>query len=85
MQRKSVTLNPAQYIVKIFGGVEPAARALGFSSQRIYGWLRPHERRGCGGRIPSRVQCDVLERAKNLGLDLTESDLIRGRSIELES
>lgn len=85
MHRKSVTLSPAQYLVKIFGGVTPMSRALGISSQRIYGWLRYRSRYGSSGRVPSHIQMLVLERAKSMGLDITEADLVVGREIEVES
>lgn len=76
-------LTPAEWVVRVFGGIRPAARALGKTPQAIGFWLRPKSRKGTDGRVPSKAQQGVLRVAKRLHLDVTEADLINGRVIRV--
>lgn len=60
---------PARKIIAAFGGINRTAKALEIPVSTVQGW---HER----GFIPSQRQWVVLNKARSLGLDITESDFI---------
>jgi len=60
---------PAKKIITAFGGINPAARALGLTASTVQGWW---ER----GFIPAPRQAGVLSRARDLGLDITADDFM---------
>jgi hypothetical protein len=76
-------LSPAAYAIRIFGGVRATARAFNRTAGAVSKWSQPknEDRQGCEGRVPGKLQPLMLERAKALGLDLTPSDLINGRTV----
>jgi len=58
-------------IVRLFGGVRPMARKLGYRNAGIIqGWVRRDT-------IPARRQMEVLAAAKINGIPLKPSDVIR--------
>lgn len=71
-------LTPAQYIINQFGGLRAAARALGCSSSSVYRWQHYKNRHGEVGRIPSSMQNIILEKAHEMGLDITPEHLVHG-------
>lgn len=79
---KDVHLSPAEYVIRQFKGVRATARAIGRSPSSVSKWRCPKgEKRGCDGQVPGTVQRVILEKARELGLDITPSDLINGRVI----
>lgn len=78
-------LSPAEYVIRIFGGVRKTARAIGVSPTAVVGWRAIGRRKEQLGRVPSKSQRRILERARELGLDLTAEDLIMGREVLIEA
>jgi hypothetical protein len=74
-------LSPAQYVVRVFGGVRKAARAIGRAPGAVSAWKAPKPH-GCDGRVPASAMKCILRAAQAQGLDITERDLIHGRKIE---
>lgn len=69
-------MDPAQYVVSVFGGVCALARAIGKTPGRVSHWRRT-------GRIASDdVKRRVLAVARERGLDLTADDLLDGREVD---
>jgi hypothetical protein len=60
-------MKPAERIISKFGGINPAARALGLPPSTVQGWK---ER----GYIPAARQGRVLGKARDMGLEITEAD-----------
>jgi hypothetical protein len=60
--------NPAETVIKMFGGVRPLARALGMNSATPCGW---RDR----GRIPRWHHDRILAIARRLGLPLERDQL----------
>ena len=81
---RSKKLNPAEYVILVFGGVNATARALNRSPGSVSMWRAPKSKKGLGGRIPSQAQLLILKKAKQLKLDITPDDLIDGRTISLK-
>jgi len=75
-------MSPVDYVIKVFGGVRATARAIGRSPTAVSKWRQPTDRGGSGGRVPNKAQPVVLQKAKELGLDITGEDLILGRPTE---
>lgn len=69
-------LSPVETVIWAFGGVRKTARAIGKNPTVISHW------RKILGPIPSGSQRIVLEKAKELKLDLTADDLIFGRRVK---
>lgn len=72
-------MSPAVYVIKMFGGIRPTAKALNRAPSTVIAWKTPKNRKGTGGRIPGANHKLILRIAKRRGLDITESDLIWGR------
>ena len=72
-------MKPADYIIHIFGGVRPTARALNRAPSSVTAWRWPRKRKGLNHTIPSALHQKILKIAKDEGLDITASDLIYGR------
>ena len=60
-------MKPAERIIAAFGGLTKTAQALGLPVTTVQGWK---ER----GYIPAPRQGRVLSRARDLGVDITETD-----------
>lgn len=76
-----MTLNPAEYVIYIFGGVRKTARICGRHYSSVSKWQNYVDSEGQVGNIPTPVKPILLKEAKKLGLDLTAEDLIYGRRI----
>lgn len=59
----------AELVVHRFGGIRPAARLLKTHPSTLQTWLE-------GGLIPTKRLWEVLQCARDNGIDLTPSDLI---------
>lgn len=75
-------LNPAEYVIQVFGGVRKLARAIGRSPSSVCKWRKPRAEDGCAGHIPSVAQRIILEIAKAKDLDITPNDLAYGRKVK---
>lgn len=82
---QSVHLNPAQYVLFIFGGLRRTARLLELNHSSILRWSRPKERNGTGGIIPSWHRHLILTLAQQWDLDITSHDLDFGRELQTET
>ena len=72
-------MTPAQRVLAKFGGIAPAARALGLPQSTVQGWR-------ISGYIPGYRQSNVLAKAKELGLDVTPADFFdRPASVDAPS
>jgi len=69
-------ITPAKYVVRLFGGIRPLARALKMSPGSICYWLKPKTRGGAGGRIPSTSHAAIRKAAEKAGLELSPTALI---------
>jgi hypothetical protein len=68
-------LNPAEYAILVFGGATVIAREIGITRASVHKW------KGYG-HIPSTHHRELLEKAKSKKIDLTEKDIIHGRTIK---
>ena len=73
-------LDPAAYVVHVFGGVRATARALGKTPPTISRWQHPR-REHLKGLVPSKYHREILEKAKALDLDISAHDLVHGREV----
>lgn len=67
-------MNPAKYVIYMFGGVRKTARALHRDPTGVSRWQRT-------GNVPVLAQRKILDIAGKSGLDITPIDLIFGRKI----
>lgn len=75
-------LNPAEYVIHMFDGIRPLARAIKKSPSTVCLWRKNRSRKnGHKGRIPSSSHLPILNEAKIRGLDITADDLIYGREL----
>jgi hypothetical protein len=74
-------LSPAEYVIRVFGGVRRVAAAIGRDPGAVCKWRKSHAERGTGGLIPTGAQRALLAKAAELDLDITCEDLIRGREV----
>lgn len=85
MSEATTILTPAQLTVRAFLlaegnsarrdqriGIQATARALAMNPGTVFNWLKK-------GQIPTKKQRLVLEKAKELGVELSAEDLIFGR------
>ena len=70
-------ISPAECVIRAFGGVRSTARAIGVEPSAVSRWRKR-------GPIPTGSLLIVLEKAKELGLDITSDDLIHGRDMPAE-
>jgi hypothetical protein len=80
-RRTSVHLTPAEYIIKVFGGVRKTARAIGRSPSSVVRWKSPAHVGGTGGDIPDAAKRRILLVAKEQKIDINLEDLFYGRTI----
>lgn len=76
-------LTPAQYVIRVFKGVRATARALERSPSSVSKWTKPKASRGTDGNIPGTAQRTILQKARELQLDITANDLLFGRDIDI--
>jgi hypothetical protein len=81
MSTRNVNVTPAEYVIRLFGGIRPLARYLDVEPSTVWRWRVPSDRGGADGRIPRDTQPRLLDLAKARGLDLKAEDLIRGREV----
>lgn len=74
-------LSPAEYVIYAFGGVRPAARAIGRDGGSVCAWKRSRAKKGTDGRVPSKAQALILSVAKEREIDITPEDLVIGRMV----
>lgn len=72
-------LLPAEYVIKVFGGVRATARAIEYTPEAISKWRYQGK-----GRVPSSVQKLILTKANEMNLDIQSDDLILGREVTFE-
>jgi hypothetical protein len=77
-------MNPAEYVVHVFGGVRKAARALDRYPATISKWQHYTNKHGERGQVPSSAQRDILDVARRDGLPITADDLIYGRNVTIQ-
>lgn len=77
-------LSPAEYVIKLLGGVRPTARAVGRHPASVVAWKRSRAKKGTNGMIPDKCHHQILKLAKERGLDITPTDLLLGRMGEDE-
>lgn len=68
--------SPSAAAVIQFGGVNELARLLGIAGSNVSRWrTSPHT----GGMIPNTYYGKILELAKELGIDFTAEDIVKGK------
>ena len=75
-------LNPADYVIHVFGGIRPMARHINRTASSISAWRTGIRRNDNKGEIPSQAMVEIMKAAKKLRLDITEKDLIYGREVK---
>jgi hypothetical protein len=76
-----VHFSPGEYVIRVFGGVRKLARILGMTPTAVYLWQKKRNPKNPFGLVPSKKQREILNLAKERGLDLTADDLIYGRFV----
>lgn len=61
-------MEPANRVIKAFGGAAKLASLLGVARGRVHAWTWPASRGGTDGRIPQRYHVTVLAEARSRGL-----------------
>jgi transposase-like protein len=74
-------LTPADYVIKIFGGVRATARTLNRTPSTISKWRHYQSKYAPKGTLPSNAIPQILKKAQELQLDITAEDLIEGREV----
>lgn len=67
-----IRINPGEVVVRAFGSVNSAARAVGAHHSQVSRWQS-------NGRIPAWWHETILRAAWRLDIDLTAHDLVFGR------
>lgn len=67
---------PADRCIEAFGGVRALARALDRNPSSVVRWRKPKDEGGSAGAVPSGLQGQILDIAKERGLALTAEDMI---------
>ena len=73
-------LDPAYSVIMRFGdgtvssAINAVAAITRRNPSRVYLWMRPEEKGGTGGFIPSRPQRDLIEYARKRGVPLKTDD-----------
>lgn len=83
MNKQEIVLRvrPADFIIEYFGGLRPAARAIGRSHAAINLWRKPKEQGGCDGFIPRLAMHIILDLAEKKGYKIDAVDLLIGRKV----
>lgn len=72
---------PADFVISYFGGLRPAARAIGVHHSSLNKWRWSEEDGGCDGFIPRKVMHRILDLAEKHNWKITAVDLILGKII----
>jgi hypothetical protein len=67
-------LDPARYLIYIFGGVRATSRALGCSAPVVSNWKKV-------GKVPGRARMRILELAKKNNLPIDSLILDYGKDV----
>lgn len=67
-------MTPAERIIDKFKGEANVAKAAGVDVSRVHRWRYSKERGGTGGVIPTRHQQNLLDHARESGIDLSPAD-----------
>lgn len=67
---------PAASVIAKFGGINETAEAVGLDRSVVNRWLRPKEKGGTDGLIPSKHQAKLLAAARERQIELAPGDLI---------
>jgi hypothetical protein len=62
---------PANTIIKKFGGLKPVSEIAGISPHSVMMWRYPRDKKGTGGAVPHWHQGKLLAAARELGVDLS--------------
>lgn len=65
---------PAERVIEKFGGTAAVAGHLNLAESWIYRWTYPREKGGTAGVIPTKHQQALLNKARELNLDLKPED-----------
>lgn len=76
-----IHLAPAEYVIYAFGGVRKTARILGRQPGAICKWRTRDSERTEKGSVPGYLHKRIVEKAKDLGYDITYQDLAEGREV----
>jgi aspartate carbamoyltransferase catalytic subunit len=71
-------LNPAAHVIARCGGAAAVAQMLGLHVSNVHRWTYEKGRGGTGGRIPTRHQQALIERAAERGIPLGPDDFFVG-------
>lgn len=69
-------MKPAEYVISLFGGVRPTARALNLNPATIVRWKKAREDGGSGGYIPTKNQTLILSTAERMGIAVDPARLV---------
>lgn len=72
-------INIAQNILKKCGGVKVVSKMTGVTHATVHKWTYPKSRGGTDGIIPAYHQQTILDKANEMGLDLTPNDFFEVR------
>jgi len=64
----------AERIIEKCGGADKVAALLGLHPSAVYRWQYPAVRGGTGGSVPTGRQQELLDRAREAGIDLQPDD-----------
>lgn len=67
-------MTPAARIIDKFGGPEAFQQRFKISDSRLFRWLSPTAKGGTGGRIPPKHHQQLLDIARQEGIDLQPAD-----------
>tara|TARA_R110002110_G_scaffold115798_1_gene286979 strand:+ start:62 stop:349 length:288 start_codon:yes stop_codon:yes gene_type:complete len=85
IEPKTKHLNPAEYVILVFGGVRPLARRLEIDPSTVSYWRSRKVKGGLGvGEIPRWRWAAILEIAKAERRPVKEKDLLHGRDMKFE-
>ncbi len=75
-------MNVAQHVIAKCGGAQAVADMLGITRNAVDRWKYAVGSGGTGGIIPTRRQHEIIEKARERGIDLTPSDFFTPASAE---
>ena len=67
-------MNISRHVIQKCGGPQAVAEMLGISRNAVDRWKYAVESGGTGGTIPTRRQHELMEKARERGIDLTPAD-----------
>lgn len=69
-------MEPAQSIIRKFGGPNAVAAIVGVHRTRVSNWMRAKGSGGTGGTIPFKHAAKLIEAATELGINLSADDFL---------